>query len=129
MAADAHQVLCISHLPQVAALADTQYVVTKEFTKDRTLSRLEKVEGKEVLRDSLRIGDQFPAHAGASGKVLLAYLPAEESSNYLKPAHALKALTPRTISRSRRSPSGGTQASAIYAPTRAGAIAPTSTGS
>src|SRR6185295_7899674 len=25
--AEAHQVLCISHLPQVAALADTQYVV------------------------------------------------------------------------------------------------------
>ena len=27
---------------------------------------IEKVESKEVLRDSLRVGDQFPAHAGAS---------------------------------------------------------------
>jgi len=58
---------------------------------------IEKVESKEVLRDSLRVGDQFPAHAGASGKVLLAYLPPDELRNYLKSAHGLKALTPRTI--------------------------------
>jgi len=58
---------------------------------------IEKVESKEVLRDTLRVGDQFPAHAGASGKVLLAYLPLEELRNCLKSAHALKALTPRTI--------------------------------
>jgi DNA-binding IclR family transcriptional regulator len=58
---------------------------------------IEKVESKEVLRDSLRVGDQFPAHAGASGKVLLAYLPPDELQNYLKSGHMLKALTPRTI--------------------------------
>lgn len=58
---------------------------------------IEKVESKEVLRDSLRVGDQFPAHAGASGKVLLAYLPSDELKEYLKAAHGLKALTPRTI--------------------------------
>ena len=58
---------------------------------------IEKVESKEVLRDSLRVGDQFPAHAGASGKVLLAYLPPDELRDYLKSAHGLKALTPRTI--------------------------------
>lgn len=58
---------------------------------------IEKVESREVLRDSLRVGDQFPAHAGASGKVLLAYLPPDELRNYLKSGHGLKALTPRTI--------------------------------
>jgi DNA-binding IclR family transcriptional regulator len=58
---------------------------------------IEKVESKEALRDSLRVGDQFPAHAGASGKVLLAYLPADELRDYLKSGHGLKALTPRTI--------------------------------
>ena len=58
---------------------------------------IEKVESKEVLRDSLRVGDQFPAHEGASGKVLLAYLPPDELRNYLKSGHGLKALTPRTI--------------------------------
>jgi len=58
---------------------------------------IDKVESKEVLRDSIRVGDQFPAHAGASGKVLLAYLPLEELRSYFKGAHGLKALTPRTI--------------------------------
>jgi DNA-binding IclR family transcriptional regulator len=58
---------------------------------------IEKVESTEVLRDSLRVGDQFPAHAGASGKVLLAYLPLEKARVYLKSGHALTALTPRTI--------------------------------
>lgn len=58
---------------------------------------LEKLESTEVLRDTLKVGDQFPAHAGASGKVLLAYLPLQELLNYLKSTHALKALTPRTV--------------------------------
>jgi DNA-binding IclR family transcriptional regulator len=58
---------------------------------------IEKVESKEVLRDSLRVGDQFPAHAGASGKVLLAYLPNEKLHDYVKSGPALEAFTPRTI--------------------------------
>lgn len=63
---------------------------------------IEKAEGNEALRDSLRVGDQFAAHAGASGKVLLAYLPAEELRTYLKTGHALQALTPRTITDPRK---------------------------
>lgn len=58
---------------------------------------IEKVESREVLRDSLRVGDQFPAHAGASGKVLLAYLSVDELGTYFKSTDRLKALTPRTI--------------------------------
>jgi len=51
----AHQVLCISHLPQVAAQAATQFVVTKAFTKDRTISQLEKVEGKARVEEIARM--------------------------------------------------------------------------
>jgi DNA repair protein RecN (Recombination protein N) len=62
-----HQVLCISHLPQVAAQADTQFVVTKEFTKDRTLSHLELVEGPARVEEIARMlggkGDSALAHA------------------------------------------------------------------
>jgi DNA repair protein RecN (Recombination protein N) len=65
--AAAHQILCISHLPQVAALADTQFVVTKEFTKDRTVSHLEKVEGKARVEEIARMlggkGESALAHA------------------------------------------------------------------
>jgi len=66
LAAD-HQVLCISHLPQVAALADTQFVVTKEFTKNRTVSHLERVDGKARIEEIARMlggkGDSALAHA------------------------------------------------------------------
>jgi DNA repair protein RecN (Recombination protein N) len=41
-----HQVLCITHLPQVAAAAATHFVVTKEVTGGRTYSRLSEVAGK-----------------------------------------------------------------------------------
>jgi DNA repair protein RecN (Recombination protein N) len=41
-----HQVLCITHLPQVAAAATTHFVVTKEVTGGRTHSRLSEVSGK-----------------------------------------------------------------------------------
>jgi DNA repair protein RecN (Recombination protein N) len=41
-----HQVLCITHLPQVAAAAATHFVVTKEVTHGRTHSRLSEVAGK-----------------------------------------------------------------------------------
>ncbi|HEY3898748.1 MAG TPA: DNA repair protein RecN [Chthoniobacter sp.] len=65
--AAAHQVLCISHLPQVAAQADTQFVVTKAFAKDRTTSQLEKVDGKARVEEIARMlggkSDSALAHA------------------------------------------------------------------
>ncbi|HXG50043.1 MAG TPA: IclR family transcriptional regulator [candidate division Zixibacteria bacterium] len=57
---------------------------------------VEKVESREVLRDTILIGDQFPAHCGATGKALLAFAPEEELQAYLK-SRPLEALTPRTI--------------------------------
>lgn len=64
---EAHQVLCISHLPQVAALASTQFVVTKEFNNERTISLLTKVEGKSRVEEIARMlggkGDSALAHA------------------------------------------------------------------
>ena len=41
-----HQVLCITHLPQVAAAATTHFVVTKEVSHGRTFSELREVKGK-----------------------------------------------------------------------------------
>jgi DNA repair protein RecN (Recombination protein N) len=69
--AEAHQVLCISHLPQVAALADTQFVVTKEFTKDRTLSQLRKVEGSDRTEEIARMLGGKSGSALAHAKTLL----------------------------------------------------------
>lgn len=54
LAAD-HQVLCITHLPQVAAAAATQFVVTKEVVQGRTHSRLTEVSGKARQEEIARM--------------------------------------------------------------------------
>ena len=50
-----HQVLCITHLPQVAAAAATQFVVTKEVVRGRTHSRLSEVAGKARQEEIARM--------------------------------------------------------------------------
>jgi DNA repair protein RecN (Recombination protein N) len=64
---EAHQILCISHLPQVAASASAQFVVTKEFTKGRTESQLRPVEGQARVEEIARMlggkTDSAVAHA------------------------------------------------------------------
>jgi DNA repair protein RecN (Recombination protein N) len=54
LAAD-HQVLCITHLPQVAAAAGTHFVVTKEVVQGRTHSRLSEVAGKARQEEIARM--------------------------------------------------------------------------
>jgi DNA repair protein RecN (Recombination protein N) len=41
-----HQVICITHLPQVAATASSHFVVTKDVTRGRTFSNLREVTGR-----------------------------------------------------------------------------------
>ena len=53
--AERHQVLCITHLPQVAAVAATQFVVTKEVSGGRTFSQLHEVKGKARQEEIARM--------------------------------------------------------------------------
>ena len=53
--ADRHQVLCITHLPQVAAAATTHFVVTKEVVHGRTFSGLQEVKGKARQKEIARM--------------------------------------------------------------------------
>ncbi|HEY2800425.1 MAG TPA: DNA repair protein RecN [Chthoniobacterales bacterium] len=50
-----HQVLCITHLPQVAAAASTHFVVTKEVAQGRTFSQLREVKGKARQEEIARM--------------------------------------------------------------------------
>lgn len=50
-----HQVLCITHLPQVAAAATAQFVVTKEVVGGRTRSRLLEVVAKARKEEIARM--------------------------------------------------------------------------
>ncbi len=65
------QVICISHLPQVAAVAGEQFVVTKEYAKDRTISQLQKVEGKARVEEIARMLGGKTDSALAHAKTLL----------------------------------------------------------
>jgi DNA repair protein RecN (Recombination protein N) len=61
--AEAHQILCITHLPQVAAAAQSQFVVTKEVARGRTYSALHQVKGKARQEEIARMlgGKSEPA--------------------------------------------------------------------
>src|SRR5438309_5765579 len=54
-----HQVICITHLPQVAATASSHFVVTKQVVRGRTYSQLRAVSGKSRQEEIARmLGDK-----------------------------------------------------------------------
>jgi DNA repair protein RecN (Recombination protein N) len=50
-----HQVICITHLPQVAATASSHFVVTKDVSRGRTFSNLREVTGKARQEEIARM--------------------------------------------------------------------------
>ena len=50
-----HQVICITHLPQVAAAASSQFVVTKDVVRGRTYSNLHEVTAKARQEEIARM--------------------------------------------------------------------------
>ena len=53
--AEKHQVLCISHLPNIAAVADHHYFISKDIVKDRTTTSIKKLNEKEKINEIARI--------------------------------------------------------------------------
>ncbi len=64
---DSHQVLCITHLPQVAACGSAQFVVIKTVKEGRTGTVLKPVNGDERVKEIARmlggVTDSAMAHA------------------------------------------------------------------
>ena len=50
-----HQVLCISHLPNIAAVADSNYFISKKVTQNRTNTNIKVLEEEEVIKEIARI--------------------------------------------------------------------------
>ena len=50
-----HQVLCITHLPQIAAFAEVHFRVEKSERRGRTLARISRVEGAERVEEIARM--------------------------------------------------------------------------
>lgn len=53
--AEAHQVLCVTHLAPIAALAESHYVVEKQVLKGRTFTTVRKLEETERIRELARM--------------------------------------------------------------------------
>ena len=50
-----HQLICITHLPQIACYADHHYVVRKSTRKGRTITGMKKLAGEERLEEVARL--------------------------------------------------------------------------
>jgi DNA repair protein RecN (Recombination protein N) len=69
-----HQVLCVTHLPQVAAHAASHLVVAKDQRKDRTVVTIEAIHGDRAARVSelaRMLGDRGAKSALAHAEELL----------------------------------------------------------
>jgi len=50
-----HQVLCITHLPQIAAYGDHHFLVEKEFKKEQTRTSIRELSGNNRVREIARM--------------------------------------------------------------------------
>ena len=50
-----HQVMCISHLPNIAAMADYNYFISKNVNNDRTKTQIKLLKEDEVIKEIARI--------------------------------------------------------------------------
>ncbi|HTM09136.1 MAG TPA: DNA repair protein RecN [Verrucomicrobiae bacterium] len=53
--AAAHQVICVTHLPQIAALADGHFAVEKEVARGRTFTRVKRLGERERIAEVARM--------------------------------------------------------------------------
>jgi DNA repair protein RecN (Recombination protein N) len=65
----AHQVICVTHLPQIAALADAHFAVEKEVVRGRTFTRVKRLGERERVTEvarmlgGVKVTDQAVRHA------------------------------------------------------------------
>ena len=50
-----HQVLCITHLAQIAAMADVHFEISKQVENGETLTRICRLSEEESVRELARI--------------------------------------------------------------------------
>ena len=53
--AQKHQVMCISHLPNIAAVADYNYFISKNVKEERTKTQIKLLKENEVIEEIARI--------------------------------------------------------------------------
>ena len=71
--ASSHQVLCITHLPQLAAYGDSHYHVAKHITGERTMTEVRALAGEERVTELA----QMMGADSAAGRTSVAEMMAE----------------------------------------------------
>jgi len=68
-----HQVICVTHLPQIAAFADAQYRVSKQSAGDRTVSTIEALKGEARFKELAVMigGPRYTANALNAARELI----------------------------------------------------------
>ena len=68
-----HQVVCITHLPQIACYGDHHYVVRKSAYQGRTITSMEELSGQDRLEEIARMlgGEKISAKTRAHAKEML----------------------------------------------------------
>ena len=68
-----HQIICITHLPQIAAMADSHYSIKKEVTDGSTISGVVKLSGNERIEELANIlgGVEVSSAARVNAKELI----------------------------------------------------------
>ena len=67
------QVLVVTHSPQVAALAERHFVVSKVIDDDKPLSRANEIKGEDCVEEIARMisGDKITDEAREASRVLI----------------------------------------------------------
>lgn len=50
-----HQILCITHLPQIAAMADTHFLINKEIINNKSITNIVKLSYDEQIQELSRL--------------------------------------------------------------------------
>lgn len=50
-----HQILCITHLPQIASMADEHFLIEKNFDGDKTVTTINKLNEEESVNEIARL--------------------------------------------------------------------------
>lgn len=68
-----HQIICITHLPQIAGMADHHYSVEKTFTDNRAVSVIKKLSGEEQVKEIAKLlsGEVLSSASFESAKELI----------------------------------------------------------
>ena len=50
-----HQIICITHLAQIASMADSHFLIEKNIKNDRTVTDIRELTGEESLKEMARL--------------------------------------------------------------------------